>query len=247
MQLFIVPDTQPPDTHASPIVHALPSSQVLLQPPQCGSADRSPSQPLALLPSQSSQPASQPVITHWPDWHAVVACGSVQLHPHWFSTPAEPHSSPLGQEPQSISKPQPLCALPQLAPICEQLLAMHPHWLSLPSPPQVSGSLHLPQSSASEQPSETSPQLAPSWAQDFGEQLLVPHMFGPPPPHVCPAGHVPQSRIPLQPLGIVPQVAKSWAQVLGAHPHWPGLPPPPQVCGTAQAPQSMASEHMSEA
>lgn len=103
LQVFGVPDTHEPAWHASPIVHALPSSHVLPQTPQFGSAFKSASHPLAALPSQSSQPGSQPVITHWPDWHAVEAWARVQLHPHWLGTPPEPHSSPLGQAPQSMS------------------------------------------------------------------------------------------------------------------------------------------------
>ena len=63
LQSFMAPDTHVPPTHESPTVQAFPSSQPLLQPPQCiRSMLKSVSHPFDAWPSQFPHPASHDVI-----------------------------------------------------------------------------------------------------------------------------------------------------------------------------------------
>ena len=70
-----VPFTQLPAAFGVP--HALPQLPQLL-----GSPSVFVSQPLAALPSQSTQPASHAAIAHCAATQLVVACGSAQACPH---------------------------------------------------------------------------------------------------------------------------------------------------------------------
>ena len=141
------PASQAENLH-SPVPHSVVAfgmRQTAPQPPQSVSTLSSRSQPLAGLPSQSSQPLSQLPIVHWPASHAGVACASSQRLEH---EPQCSTSSSLDSQPSSARSLQSTWPGSQLAtrqvPDTQTAVAA----CSLHSSPAPDSSIKLSQSSS---------------------------------------------------------------------------------------------------
>jgi hypothetical protein len=128
---LVTPHWQRPAMHVSPALHSIP------QPPQLSSSSTTvASQPLALLPSQSSKPAAHPEIAQTSPAQVVVAFGRMQgvPHPPQWVTLSRLFSQPFVAFPSQF--PHPALHVPSVHTSPPQLALAFGREHPTPHPPQ---------------------------------------------------------------------------------------------------------------